>query len=418
MTTTLRERAGARLDEKGRARSERLYALLERDSADALELDPRLREGWLTDRYFLRAIGTLARDGRDPVVTMQIFSKTPGRLAGAAEGIRILEVGLSPDYELEDVEVSTMVDGDAIDPWEPAMHIRGPYRAFAHLETPLLGVLARRTLVCSNVAAAAAAAGGKPVVFMAARHDDWRVQAGDGYAALLGGAAAVSTDAGGSRLCREGAGTMPHALIAAYGGDTVAATLAFARYARDVEPGASVVSLVDYDNDAVETSLAVARAMRRAYGEGSLRAVRVDTSESLVDRSLETEARAVRGDDIRAFKGVNPALVEKVRRALDAEGFGDVEIWVSGGFSPAKIAAFERAGAPVDAYGVGSSLLGHGGGEDGVLAAFDFTADIVAADGAPQAKAGREYAENPRHVGLDWSRVSRSGEPAREESES
>jgi nicotinate phosphoribosyltransferase len=76
-----------------------------------------------------------------------------------------------------------------------------------------------------------------------------------------------------------------------------------------------------------------------------------------------------------------------VREALDAAGHERVRIVVSGGFDAEKIEAFERAGAPVDAYGVGSSLLrGHD----------DFTADVVRVEGRPCAKAGRGERPNPR----------------------
>ena len=69
-----------------------------------------------------------------------------------------------------------------------------------------------------------------------------------------------------------------------------------------------------------------------------------------------------------------------VRNALDAEGFGDVKIVVSGGFDVAADPGFEEDGVPVDAYGVGAALF------DG---RFDFTADIVQVNGKPQSKAGR-----------------------------
>src|SRR5262249_32706533 len=151
-------------------------------------------------------------------------------------------------------------------------------------------------------------------------------------------------DAQASWWGAEGLGTVPHALIAAFGGDTVAATRAFA----DVIPAdVKVITLVDFENDCVATSLAVARALGpRLHG------VRLATSESMVDRSLVPH--------LGAFdpRGVNPQLVRLVRAALDAEHFHDVKITVSGGFDAEKIARFEREQVPVDAYGVGSSLFG------------------------------------------------------------
>ncbi len=399
------------------ARAERLYAQVARQPASVLGLDCRLREGWFSDRYFMRAAATLVRDGRDPEVTMQVFAKKPGLVAGIPEVVRMLQVAANPRYGAHSLRIQTLLDGEIANgpevggagredgramPWEPVMHVSGPYRAFAHLETPILGVLARRSLVASNTAAAVRAAGTKPVVFMAARHDDWRVQPGDGYAAMVGGAEAVSSDAGGGWVGAAGVGTMPHALIAAYGGDTVAATLAFCRYVRDAEPGTRVVSLVDYENDVVGTSLAVARAMRDEHGAGALHAVRVDTSESLVDRSLREDAKLAPPGDLA---GVTPALVRVLRDALDREGFSDVGIVVSGGFTPDKIAAFEAAGVPVDGYGVGSSLIGHSDGRGGLMTGLDFTADIVIVNGCNEAKVGRGYAPSDRLVELDWRHI-------------
>jgi nicotinate phosphoribosyltransferase len=109
--------------------------------------------------------------------------------------------------------------------------------------------------------------------------------------------------------------------------------------------------------------------------------VRLDTSETLVDRSLWAAMGGFRPT------GVAPELVRRVRQALDAEGFQRVRIVVSGGFTAERIAAFEAAGVPADAYGVGSSLL------QGVA---DFTADIVRVEGEPCAKVGREYRPDAR----------------------
>ena len=172
---------------------------------------------------------------------------------------------------------------------------------------------------------------------------------------------------------RQGVGTVPHSLIASYGGNTVLAATKFAEWAPE---DLNVTVLVDFENDSVKTALEVARALGpRLWG------VRLDTSESLVDRSL--------WDEMGDFKptGVNERLVRKVRDALDADGFEHVKIVVSGGFTVEKIEEFERNGVPVDAYGVGSSLIR---GQN------DFTADVVMTDGRPSAKVGRGYRPNPR----------------------
>jgi nicotinate phosphoribosyltransferase len=306
---------------------------------------------------------------------MQVFQKKHAWLGGIDEAIAILKL-CSHDYD--GLVIHALHDGDRIEPYEPVLHIEGDYTAFAHLETAYLGTLARRTLITTNVVHVLEAANGKPVIFMAARHDHHRVQAGDGYAAyiaglVVGAPVSVTSDEQSSWWGGRGIGTVPHALIGAYGGDTVLAAEKFAAWAPE---GMNVTVLVDFDNDSVRTALEVADAL----GD-KLWGVRLDTSESLVDRSLLGEL-----GDFRPT-GVNERLVWKVRDALDAAGHERIRIVVSGGFTVEKIEQFERAGVPVDAYGVGSSLI---------RGSNDFTADIVMTDGEPSAKVGRHYRENPR----------------------
>lgn len=333
----------------------------------------RMRSGYYSDKYFVRAREVLQADGEDPAVTMQVFQKRHARLGGIDEAIAILKLCLTDGYAWSDLDVLALRDGDAIRPWEPVLEITGPYAAFAHLETLYVGVLSRRTSVATNTRAVVEAAWPKSIMFFPARHDHWLVQTGDGYAAHIAGAIGVSTDAQASWWGSEGLGTLPHALIAAYDGDTVRATTAFARHMPD---DVRVIALVDFENDSVRTSLEVARALGpRLHG------VRLDTSESLVDESIRVQM----GDfDPR---GVNPQLVHNVRNALDAAGFQSVKIVVSGGFTASKIRRFEDLEVPVDSYGVGSSL---------VRERYDFTADVVRVEGEPVAKVGRRYRENPR----------------------
>ena len=330
----------------------------------------KMRAGYYSDKYFVRTREILLADGYRPRVTMQVFGKARAFLGGIDEAIAILRLCA---MEWSELQVLALYDGDEVEPWETVLLIEGPYDAFAHLETLYLGVLSRRTRVATNTRRVVEAAAPKEIMFFPARHDHWLVQTGDGYAAHIAGAIGVSTDAQASWWGSQGIGTVPHALIAAYGGDTVLATRKFADY---VGPEVKLISLVDFQNDCVATSIEVARALgARLY------AVRLDTSELLVDRSLWGEM----GD----FKptGVNPQLVWNVRRGLDQAGYPDVRIVVSGGFTVEKIRAFEEMRVPVDGYGVGSSLF---------QGSFDFTADIVLLDGKPCAKVGRKYRPNSR----------------------
>jgi nicotinate phosphoribosyltransferase len=233
--------------------------------------------------------------------------------------------------------------------------------------------MARRTLVMRNVTEVVEAAAGKQILYFPARHDHWLVQTGDGWAAHVAGAIGVSTDAQASWWGGRGVGTVPHGLIAAYDGDTVAAARAFAdRFAGEM----NVTVLVDFENDSVNTALAVAEALGpRLWG------VRLDTSDRIADQALQR----LYGED--APTGVTAELVQLTRTALDEHGFGNVRIVASGGFNAGRIRQFEAAGVAVDAYGVGSSLI---------RGSNDFTADVVMVDGRPCAKVGREYRPNDR----------------------
>jgi len=335
----------------------------------------KMRAGYYTDAYFNHARAALLADGRRPRVVMQVFQKQEAYLGGMDEALAVLRL-CSHDWDA--LTVHALHDGDRIEPWETVLTIEGDYTLFGHLETVYLGVLARRTLITTNVARVLEAANGKPVIFMPARHDHHRIQTGDGYAAfvagrIVGAEIGVTTDEQASWWGGKGVGTVPHALIAAYGGNTVLAATKFAEWA---PPDLNVTVLVDFENDSVRTALEVARALGpRLWG------VRLDTSEALVDRSL--------WDELGDFRpsGVNERLVRKVRDALDRDGFERVRIVASGGFTVEKIREFERRGVPVDAYGVGSSLI---------RGANDFTADVVLTDGRPSAKVGRRFRPNPR----------------------
>jgi nicotinate phosphoribosyltransferase len=339
----------------------------------------RIRSGYYSDAYFVLTKSLLEAEGEHPHVTMQVFQKQDSVLGGIDEAIAILKTSAGHEADggwvnaWDQLVVHALHEGDRIAARETVMTIEGDYSLFAHLETVYLGSLARRSLVMRNVAEVVQAARGKQIFYFPARHDHWLVQTGDGWSAHVAGAIGVSTDAQASWWGGRGIGTVPHGLIAAYGGDTVKAAIRFAeRFHADM----NITVLVDFDNDSVRTALEVAEALGpKLWG------VRLDTSEQLVDRSLFEE---MGGFDPT---GVNPRLVEKVRGALDGAGFGDVKIVASGGFTAERIHAFEAADVPVDAYGVGSSLIR---GQN------DFTADVVLLDGLPCAKAGRAYSPNPR----------------------
>ena len=329
-----------------------------------------IRSGFYSDSYFVRSKHILEKDNYNPQVIMQVFQRQKAVLCGIDQAVAVLQ---SCAGNPEQLKIRALFDGDRLEPWETVLTIEGPLASFVHLETVYLGSLSRQTKVATNVDRVVTAAAGKPVLFFPSRFDHYSVQAEDGYAAKIAGIDGVSTPANAAYWGGNALGTIPHALIAAYSGNTLAATAAFDRH---IDPKVNRVALVDFDNDCVRTSLEVARKFGpHLYG------VRLDTADTLVDNSVLPH--------MGSFKptGVCACLVQNVRKALDDEGFNHVKIMVSGGFTAEKISVFEKEKVPVDVYAVGSSLFND---------SFNFTADLVVVNGKPCAKVGRIYRDNPR----------------------
>jgi nicotinate phosphoribosyltransferase len=422
----------------------------------------RMRKGWYTDKYFsniAEMLTILSKSGYcyqgnsprlkninltegissgDLEVEMQVFTRRKGTTisVGLDKSLAMLKMctGYWEDDKFIDtsanLEVWSVQDGAIIhgtgDPLlvEPVMRIRGRYRDFAILETPILGVLTRSSRVATNVYNTLIAAQGKPVLFFPARFDLHEVQAADGYAYNIAVQrfnmdfagklrTFISTDAQGDWWGGEGGGTVAHSAIACFFGDTAEAMLAFSTVLPMSIPR---IALVDFNNDCVGDSQAVARVLfakfRELMYEGKLAeaeryrlfGVRLDTGGTLRDVSVPATG------DASLDNGVNPRLVFNVRDALDhaweswdlpenwhqraVEYCKKIKIVVSGGFKPDKIERFEKQGVPVDNYAVGSSLFENHGST-----VTDYTADVVRVkvqgEWLDLAKVGRKPCENP-----------------------
>jgi nicotinate phosphoribosyltransferase len=429
---------------------------------DVFKLDvERMRKGWYSDKYFVNIAAMLTAldkegyvfDGEAPEqlggvdlgaldpgnleVEMQFFTRHPGRtlIVGVDKALAMLRactgyyqgetfINTADQLEVLAVEDGTFVhyNGDPMD-IQPVLRVRGRYRDFAILETPTLGILTRASRVATNVYETLVAANGKPVMFFPARFDLHEVQAADGYsyqvavqrfnmdyASRLG--VLISTDAQGDWWGGLGGGTVAHAAIACFLGDTAQAILAFAR---TIDPSILRIALVDFNNDCVTDSLKTCKAMFFKHmqlldsGEEEqarryiLNGVRLDTSASLRDESVEMLG------DPALDHGVNQRLVVNVRNALDnawrdwdltpewkeraATYCRNVKIVVSGGFNVERIRKFEKQNVPVDIYAVGSAFYENYG-----LTKMDFTADVVRVkingDWVDMAKVGRKACDN------------------------
>ncbi|MBN1874941.1 MAG: nicotinate phosphoribosyltransferase [Anaerolineae bacterium] len=442
----------------------------------------RMRQGWYSDQYFVnveqmltvlaargyRYAGQYVRLADEQVkaslsnldvgnmeVEMQIFTRREGKtlVAGVDKALTMLRYccGYWDDggqfvETYRNLEVEALHDGDVVtyppssapgdgDPRHvlPVMKIRGRYRDFALLETPVLGVLSRGSRIATNVYRTLMAARGKPVLFFPARFDAHEVQAADGYAYDMAvqrfnhdfsrqTPSIVSTNAQGDWWGGQGGGTVPHAVIACFLGDTAEAMVSFASV---LPVRVQRIALVDFNNDSVMDSLRTLEAMFERYRvcveadqEAEARryilaGVRLDTSGAMRDVNVSPTG------NLKLDMGVNPRLVFIVRQALDtawqawdlpetwrarAQAYcQNVKIAVSGGFTPKKIRLFEKLEVPADFYGVGSSLMSN---DSTVGTNTDFTADVVrlkiAGEWMEMPKIGRRACDNPRLEKVEW----------------
>ncbi|SES17713.1 nicotinate phosphoribosyltransferase [Salisediminibacterium halotolerans] len=362
----------------------KLQGKIKRLTNNTFKFDERVGEGWFSAVYFLKTKEIAKKLKKDNRITMQFFQKENAVLCGTDEVLALLETFADNP---EDLEVYSLEDGDKIEPFEPVLKITGPYQHFGFLEGVIDGILARRTSVATNVyevvTAAKKSGKEKPIIFMGDRDDHFMMQAGDGYAAFIGGSKAQATHAMNEWWGKRGMGTMPHALIQLFEGDVVAACRAY----QETYPDDDLLALVDYNNDVITDSLKVARE----FGD-KLNGVRVDTSNHMIDQYFCRHPEVMGTFDPR---GVNPELLFALRQALDEEGFNHVKIVCSGGFDASRIQKYEEIGAPVDMYGVGSSLL---------KVHIGFTGDNVKLNGEHEAKMGREERVNPRLEKINFAK--------------
>jgi nicotinate phosphoribosyltransferase len=334
-----------------------------------------IRDGTATDAYFLRTEETLEAADRNPrVVTEVTQDQFPtgefDLLAGVKDAAHLLE-GLP-------VDVDAMAEGQLFD-GGPVMRIEGPYLEFARYETSLLGLLSHQSGVATAALEARRAAPNSSVLSFGARHVHPAIAPVVERGALIGGLDGFSHVAAGEILGREASGTMPHALVIAFSDQEIAWTAFDETVTADVPR----IAIADTYSDEKDESIRAAEALGEA-----LDGVRLDTTSSR------------RGD----FRHI----VREVRWELDARGYEDVDIFVSGGLGPADLRELRDV---ADGFGVG----GHVSNADPL----DFALDIVELDGELAAKRGKlsgvkqafRTPDGGHHVGLADRADPEDGDP-------
>ncbi len=356
-----------------------------------------------TDAYFNRTRAIVVRFG-DRRVTYAFFLRRPviaayglmtGWLAEAARARR-LEVQCEP----------CVAEGDWVGAGEPLVYVSGSFAGLVDLETLLLQRLGAACVAAHNAYQMCLALPKVRFLAMDARHcAGWEMQEMMAYAAAVGGRAAQREGALGFTGCANdatahfygadaGAGTMPHALIG-YAGSTVAAAEMF----HDAFPDADLTVLTDYFGLEVSDGLAVCRRFPELAAAGRI-GVRLDThggrflegldpqaSYAAIERHAPGAIRRYRSDaELRHLvgTGVSAAAIWRMREALDEAGFDRVRIIASSGFGVDKCRVMADAEAPIDVVGTGSFI-------PDTWSETYATADIVAYDGVPRVKVGREF---------------------------
>jgi nicotinate phosphoribosyltransferase len=368
-------------------------------------MHPDLNElpAW-TDQYFLKTKAAVGRFG-DKAVTYAVFMRRPVISAPRLAVDWLRQVAKARGTEV-DIEVN-YAEGRWVGAGEPILYISGSLFHLVDLETLFLQKLGPACVAAFNAYTMCADLPKVAFLAMDARHcaglEMAEIMA---YAASVGsdrarrkhgakGFVANATDATAHFFGESGGkGTMPHAFIG-YAGSTLRAAEMF----HETFPDEDMTVLVDYFGREVTDSLDVCRRFPDLASAGRL-GVRLDTPGSRFVEGLDPPAsyaalerhapEAIRGyrneSELRYLvgAGVSAAAIYHLRDALDREGFPKVRIVVSSGFDPAKCKVMAEAGAPIDVVGTGSYLPQR-------WTETYATADIIAYDGKPQVKVGREF---------------------------
>ena len=369
----------------------------DREPGDDAEIAAR------TDAYFNRTRAIVGRFG-DQRVTYAVFLRRP---VIAAHGLMTAFLDrVAARRGLDVVCTPRFAEGDWVGAGEPLVYVTGSFHGLVDLETLLLQKLGPACVAAHNAYQMCLALPRARFLAMEARHcAGFDMQEMMAYAASVGSKAAQREGATGFVGCANdatagfygaeaGAGTMPHALIG-YAGSTLRAAEMF----HETFPDQDLTVLTDFFGREVTDGLAVCRRFPELAAAGRL-SVRLDThggrflegldpqtSYAVIDRHAPGAIRRYRSDgELRYLvgTGVSAAAIWRMRASLDEAGFERVRIIVSSGFGVDKCRVMADADAPIDVVGTGSFI------PDSWSETYA-TADIVAYDGVPRVKIGREF---------------------------
>jgi nicotinate phosphoribosyltransferase len=305
-----------------------------------------------TDEYALTMAQSFLRHGQDGVVAFEMTVRSMPLSRGylATAGLeQVLAFLHSLRYGESDIEflsgqgiyspefldhlatlrftgsVDAIAEGTPVGAGVPLLRITAPRVQATLVESSLLALVNHQTMIASKASRIVEAARARPVWdFSLRRLPGPEAAIAVARAAYIAGAAGTATVAAGKRLHIPTTGTMAHHFVLAFGEDHEQA--AFEQFLRDY-PGRAVLLVDTYD-----TLRGVDRAIAASRATGvPLAGVRLDSGDIAT-------------------------LAKLTRERLDAAGFNAAAIIASGDLDEYRIEDLLNAGAPIDAFGVGTML--------------------------------------------------------------
>jgi nicotinate phosphoribosyltransferase len=354
----------------------------------------------LTDLYQLAMLQAYREQGLNGTAVFELFvRKLPARrgflmAAGLEQALEFLEearfteaecdalrrLGQFPPAFIDSLagfrftgDVDALPEGTVFFPDEPLIRVIAPLPEAQLVETRLINLLHFQTIVASKAARMVLAAPGKLLVDFGLRRAHG-AEAGllAARASYIAGFAGTATLEAALRFGMPAFGTMAHSFIQAHADES----LAFEHFARSRPKG--VVLLIDtYDTERGAEKVAVL-AHRLAREGIQIQGVRLDSGD------LGAHAR-------------------RVRAILDAQGLPSITIFTSGGLDEYMLLKFTGEGAPIDGYGVGTSLT-----TSSDAPALDCAYKIQEYEGVPRRKRSEGKATWPGRKQI-WRRYAADG---------
>ena len=307
----------------------------------------------LTDLYQLNMIEAFLARGETKTAVFELFvRRLPARrgflmAAGLEQSLKFLEELRLAEEEiawLRDTgrfsartlayfsdlrftgDVHAMHEGTIFFANEPILRVTAPLPVAQLVETRLINILHFESLIASKAARMVLAAPGKLLVDFGLRRAHG-AEAGllAARASYIAGFTGTATVLAARLFGIPVFGTMAHSYIQAHDSETVA----FERFA-EARPEGLVFLIDTYDTETA--------------------------ARKIVALAPRLEAAGIKISGVRLDSGNLVALSNSVRRIFDEGGLAHVTIFASGGLGEDELMALGKANAPIDGFGIGTSL--------------------------------------------------------------